>query len=460
MRIESPYLSGTGAFLNIDRGMGNRQSQIVHRTSVNGGGTPTDEWFTGIAYDITDAPNQKYSIGRDPTLQNSKLVIDATGNVGIGTTSPLAKLQVDGRVIINHTAAPGFYGQSAGTNKVYLGYDGAGTGLELYNFTSTKSLKIQDDGYLVYDGNVGIGTTTPVSALQLGSLTSISTVVNNQSLFGNNMYYTGGQTGPGVWKYITTAPASAMRLWSDGSIRFHTVASGTAEATINIADMDVNGVKMIIQNDGNVGIGTTTPASASKLQVYGTETGANWAGMGAFGGSSNAVVLGQYNNKAYLGAHNAALNAWADLAINPGGGNVGIGTTAPSVALDVNGSFKASGMPTIICPITTVSAGSNFPFGAFETKTGSISSDANSITIGETGLYLITFTLGFSNTSHGWITVNGAGRLVSWTATDPDIFTTTVLAQLNSGDVIQLFLYQGTFSTDANRKFICVTKLH
>jgi hypothetical protein len=126
----------------------------------------------------------------------------------------------------------------------------------------------------------------------------------------------------------------------------------------------------------------------------------------------------------------------------------------------VNGSFKASGMPTIICPITTVSEGSNFPFGTPETLTGNISSNASSITIGETGLYLISFTLGFGDRSHGWITVNGAGRLVSWETSDHGIFTNTTVAPLNSGDVIRLYLYMGTFSTDANRKFICVTKLH
>jgi len=93
-------------------------------------------------------------------------------------------------------------------------------------------------------------------------------------------------------------------------------------------------------NSGNVGIGTTTPLS--KLQVYGTETGANWAGRGVFGGSSNAVVLGQYNDKAYLGAHNAALDGWVDLAISPGGGNVGIGTTTPTDKLHVDGNIKIS----------------------------------------------------------------------------------------------------------------------
>ena len=273
-----------------------------------------------------------------------------TGNVGIGTTSPQAKLQVDGTVFINNAAAPGFYGQSAGVNKVYLGYDGAATGLQLYNFQSTQSLNIQDDGDLVYGGNVGIGTTTPVSALQLGSLTSISTVVNKQSLFGNNMYYTGGQTGTGVWKYITTAPASAMRLWADGSIRFHTVASGTAEATINSADMDVNGVKMIIQNDGNVGIGTTTPTT--KLDVNGsiTSTAVNIQRTSAAPSVGNApCILFSNTGGGYYdliqGGSDAGMQffsyvggGWTERMRIASSGNVGIGTTTPSRTLYVNGT--------------------------------------------------------------------------------------------------------------------------
>jgi hypothetical protein len=291
-------------------------------------------------------------------------------------------------------------------------------------------------------GNVGIGKATPTAQLDV--------------LSGNTFGISSTGTTTGSTGLYHIANSNASTSWNLG-VEGGAWASGAALGSLYI---DKNGVgpKMTITPDGNVGIGTITPLS--KLQVYGTETGANWAGRGAFGGASSAVVLGQYNNKAYFGAHNAALDTWTDLAINPGGGNVGIGTTTPSVTLDVNGSFKASGMPTIICPITTVAAGNDFPFGTAETLTGNISSDASSITIGETGLYLISFALGFGNSSHGWITVNGAGRLVSWTNSDPDIFTTTTVAPLNSGDVIRLYLYSGTFSTDANRKFICVTKLH
>ena len=123
---------------------------------------------------------------------------------------------------------------------------------------------------------------------------------------------------------------------------------------------------------GNVGIGTTTPAS--KFQVYGTETGANWAGRGVFGGANNAVVLGQYNNKAYFGAHNGTLDGWSDLTINPGGGNVllangggrvGIGTETPLEALQVG--EESGGSPTARKAIKIGSGGYSEP-GGYQTN--------------------------------------------------------------------------------------------
>jgi len=271
--------------------------------------------------------------------------------------------------------------------------------------------------------------------------------------------------------HITLLLLAALAAHTYGGDAKVTLDSSNGSSAFTVRDSTSNELARV-QSDGKVGIGTATPTAQLDVLTSNTfgisSTGSTTGSTGLYHiANTNAPTAWNLGVEGGAWASGAALGSlYIDkdgvgpkMTITPDG-NVGIGTITPSVTLDVNGSFKASGMPTIICPITIETAGNNFSFGAYETKTGNISSDGSSITIGETGLYLITFALGFSNSSHGWITVNGAGRLVSWTNSNPDIFTTTTVAPLNSGDVIRLYLYSGTFSTDANRKFICVTKLH
>jgi len=99
-----------------------------------------------------------------------------------------------------------------------------------------------------------------------------------------------------------------------------------------------------IYTTGSVMAGTSSISSPWKARGYSASAGATWSGGAYFGGDNMNIVMGEYNSKAELGAHNGAMNAWADLYLNSGG-KVSIGTTsAPgSSKLRVGGQAQIDG---------------------------------------------------------------------------------------------------------------------
>jgi hypothetical protein len=182
-------------------------------------------------------------------------------------------------------------------------------------------------------GNVGIGTTAPNSRLEVGgqNLASPPALGVGNHDFGitvagvRGLYM--GQLGNGV-SYI-----QSQRI------------DGTA-AAYNL---------LLEPNGGNVGIGTTAPyatlhsaytsAARNVSLTYNTASAAiieNWGvqlAMGVHNGGAGSQPF-------YLQARQSANIAW-NLSLNPLGGNVGIGTTAPSYTLDVTGTGRFTSTVTI-----------------------------------------------------------------------------------------------------------------
>jgi hypothetical protein len=103
------------------------------------------------------------------------------------------------------------------------------------------------------NGYVGIGTTNPKAHLQIGITSRLSTVFNNTYL-SRGWYHDGANKTDDAYPSMIGAQNNGILFFADANV------STGVEYTPT--------VRMMIRNDGNVGIGTSDPKY--KLAVYGT----------------------------------------------------------------------------------------------------------------------------------------------------------------------------------------------
>ena len=271
-------------------------------TPASGSGTPG-----GANTNIQFNSNGSFG-GIDKFIYNGTNIAITSSNLGIGSTAPQQKLDVEGIA--------------------YFGTGNVGIGT-----TGTRAL-LDVNGTIYATGNVGINTTAPIALLDVSGTiyghgnVGIGTSVARKLLDVNGIIY---GTNIGI---STTAPVGMLDV--NGTIYGHTnVGIGTSVAR---ALLDINGT---IYGTGNVGINTTAPSQT--LDISGTIYGHGNVGIG----TSIARKLLDVNGIIYgtnIGISTTAPIQMLDVnGIIYGHTNVGIGTSVSRWLLDVEGSAYAKG---------------------------------------------------------------------------------------------------------------------
>ena len=245
-------------------------------------------------------------------LPNQGVYINSSGSVGLGTTSPSAKLHVTGSsntsTLLDSTSTTGSFiaFSMSGTTKDYFGYNtNASPGMEIQTAGNSSIVRFTDSG------NVGVGTTSPVGKLE---------VVGNGG-FGSGI---AGNTRTSQ-AYVTIATANTTDRRA--GVQFKQNATSTFEmgvdsgvANVNdfyIYDNVANMARVVVNSSGNVGIGTSSPIRS--LTVNNGElsliayTATNTAFLnvsdvnGSNGGSQNLVIRG-LNSAGTAGANLTSLS--------------------------------------------------------------------------------------------------------------------------------------------------------
>ena len=311
--------------------------------------------------DISDATNDNLRIGTRGGNMNLFSVTDAgaasplafegsqfnfiTGNVGIGTTSPAEKLEVTGDIFINGGPAGGrslALKRTGATNtwKLVQGHTGVDY-LEILEGSNTRfSIK--------NGGNVGIGTTSPAARLNVKETGAANTAIFENS--GQAYAYAAIKVNEAVNNKAVLSFAVGDALASthiQAEIQGLVTNNGgalTGDLVFKTNQGDNMQERMRILANGKVGIGTASPTA--NLDVVGSSIFRGTVHHSWFNystGEDTYIRGGKSTSKVYINDSNAA-----DVVIASGGGNVGIGTTTPSAKLEVNGHFAATTKSFII----------------------------------------------------------------------------------------------------------------
>jgi len=412
LNLASNYLAGgtngAGGYISFtDTSSGNEQARI---SSLVTSGNRTGLAFSTGVYS-TDGVNEAMRITGD-------------GNVGIGTTSPSEKLEVNGQIKLSGTNSYVQLGPNntlySVSDKFYVTDGGPGGGVKFAIDNAT--------------GNVGIGTTTPSAKLEISDSLSqaVGATLTNTStgtgaltrLFLRNDGSTGGgQLQVGGTGYTGIASWQDSLVLNSDSVLSGGIKIRAATGGIKLSASGTEANDFYINSSGSVGIGTTSPSQA--LEVVGTARVTNSTQFGGlhvhngtnliadikgFAAGNDNGVLQLYNG----GTISARVMASGSSYFN--GGNIGIGTTTPDTALTIHNASvpNANGQNVLklqgAITAGTIGSGPRIVFTSTGASSGLEVADIRAYTFGASNTGL-TFGTGGGGTITTRMAIDGSGNV-------------------------------------------------
>lgn len=323
----------------------NSSKDVTWAQGSASGGTVFDTGTRGHSFQINGVTN---------------IVFNSLGQVGIGTTSPTYKLDVAGNTRVNggNTSADipfiinnrfqfrgdGVlqYGNAAGHGR--LTWDNSGayfTGLSGYG-VGLGANGVLNHLFINTSGNVGIGTASPIKPLHIQSSDSGWGMLR---LYRDNTIQ--GEVSIGFFGKSNTATNEAWVIGESGWSNLNDFVIGNENGGAG------GNVRLLIQRDGKVGIGTTGPSQLLHVQANtASNEGITIQNVNA-GGNPQLRFLNAAGVQVAAITHiNASVSnvffytSSGGNLLNLVGTNVLIGTTTDAgYKLDVNGTLRVQNIP-------------------------------------------------------------------------------------------------------------------
>ncbi|MBX9769121.1 MAG: hypothetical protein K2X47_17730, partial [Bdellovibrionales bacterium] len=309
--------------------------------------------------------------------------IGTTGNVGIGTATPGAELHVKG---LSNTSSVLIEPSSAGTAGLYLGNTSAARRgiFEANNLTGEIKIGGNFSSYfptfysggaeamrISTSGSVGIGTSNPITPLDVSGTDTDGTfrVYDQTAASGVSRAIVragAGQSTTNLMEWQNNAGTVLSRIDStgkfvgDGSLL--TGISGSISGLTAGRVPFASGATTLTDSSDFTWNNTTKrlllygPSSSTVMEVAGASStmptsGSSPAAVASFrGNNNNTLYFGNTGTSPWSAwlqvADNSDFTVKYPLALQPNGGYVGIGTTAPGSSLDLSQRTDALSLPS------------------------------------------------------------------------------------------------------------------